>query len=196
MAKRSGNKFVAFIGALLVAALICGVVYFVYVYTGEFSTDFKTFYVEIDGTKYINDASNLTFTSKTTRVDVHYTFEKVQSNKLLFHYELIPTGSDFNFTVDGEKVSWLNVEGLDKAFNAKSDDDGITLDCSNKTLLDVLQFVYPNSEIQLPEVDELQPHYKLIVLSEDKKTSVALSFCTQEPTVPEGITLDKTQITF
>lgn len=193
---RKGGKFASFIGVLIILAILFGIGYFVYVFTGEFSTDFKTFYVEVDGVKYVKDGNNLSFTEEKTRIDVHYTFEKVQSTKLSFHYEILPAGADFNFTVDGEKVSWLNVGGLDKAFDAKSDEDGVTLNCVNKTVLDVLQAVYPDSQIDLPEIDEKQSLYKIILMSEDKRASISLSFSTYQVPVIETITLDKTQITF
>ncbi len=189
------KKAFSFFCSLVIIAIIVAIGYFVYVFTGEFSTDFKTFYVEVDGVMYVKDGQDLNFT-KTTRIDVHYTFEEVQSKKLSFSYELLPAGSDFNFTVDGEKVSWLNVEGLEKAFNVESDKDGIALDCSNKNLLEVLQVIYPNSEIQLPEIDEKQNHYKLIVTAEDKRTSVALLFNTYAETTVESISIDKNHITF
>ncbi len=188
------KKLFSFIGILLILALIAGIVYFVYVFTGEFSTDFKTFYVEIDGKKYVKDAYDLTFYKP--RIDVHYTFEKVQSNKLTFTYLIEPAGNDFNFTVDGEKVSWLNVDGLAEAFNIKSDADGITLNCANKKVLDVLQSVYPNSNIVLPEDIDTEniSRYKLTVTAEDKRTSIILTFkCA--PAI-ENIILNPSEIIF
>ncbi len=188
------KKVLAFWGVVLILALIAGVVYFVYVFTGEFSTDFKTFYVEISGTKYVKDAYDLTFGK--TRVDVHYTFEKVQTKKLTFTYVIEPTGNDFNFTVDGEKVSWLNVDGLTEAFGVEKDADGLTLDCVNKKVSDVLKAIYPNSEIVLPDgIDEERTsRYKLTVTAEDKRTSVSLTFkCSA---IVESITLDPSEITF
>ncbi len=188
------KKVLAFWGVVLILALIAGVVYFVYVFTGEFSTDFKTFYVEIDKTKYVKDTYDLTFGK--TRVDVHYTFEKVQTKKLTFTYAIEPTGSDFNFTVDGEKVSWLNVDGLSEAFDVKKDADALTLDCTNKKVSDVLKAVYPNSDIVLPDgIDEERiSRYKLTVTSEDKRISVSLTFkCSA---AIENIVLDPSEITF
>ncbi len=188
------KKVLAFWGVVLILALIAGVVYFVYVFTGEFSTDFKTFYVEIDKTKYVKDTYDLTFGK--TRVDVHYTFEKVQTKKLTYSYAIDPTGSDFNFTVDGEKVSWLNVDGLSAAFDVKKDENGLTFDCANKKVSDILKAVYPNSEIVLPDGidDERVSRYKLTVTAEDKRTSVSLTFkCSA---VVENITLDPSEITF
>lgn len=188
------KKFLAFIGIVLILALIAGVVYFVYIFTGEFSTDFKTFYVEIDKTKYVKDTYDLTFGN--TQIDVHYTFEKVQTKKLTFTYSIEPTGSDFNFTIDGEKVSWLNVDGLSAAFDVKKDEDGLTLDCANKKVSDVLKAVYPNSDIVLPDgIDEERTsRYKLSFTAEDKRTSVSLTFKCMSGV--DNITLDPPKIEF
>lgn len=188
------KKVLAFWSAIIIIAFILAVGYFVYVFTGEFSTDFKTFYVEIDKTKYVKDTYDLTFGK--TQIDVHYTFEKVQTKKLTYTYAIEPTGSDFNFTVDGEKVSWLNVDGLSEAFDVKKDADGLILDCTNKKLSDVLRAIYPNSEIVLPDgIDEERiSRYKLTVTSEDKRTSVSLTFkCSADI---ENIVLDPSEITF
>lgn len=187
------KKVFSIIGALIIIALIFGVVYFLYIYTGEFSTDFKTFYVEIHGKKYVKNNYEMTLYNPT-RINVHYTFEKIQTNKPTFFYNIEPAGVDFNIKVDGEKISWLNVGELTAAFNVKEDKDGITLDCTNKTLLDVLQIVYPKREIELPEVDERQPHFKMTFTSEDKKSSVAITF--SAPKTVSDVTLDNTEIIF
>ena len=98
--------------------------------------------------------------------------------------------------MDGEKVSWLNVDGLSEAFDVKKDADALTLDCTNKKVSDVLKAVYPNSDIVLPDgIDEERiSRYKLTVTSEDKRISVSLTFkCSA---AIENIVLDPSEITF
>ena len=103
--KNGVGKIITYIAVLLIFVLIFGVLGF---FTNGFTSDFKTFYVENNGEKILNDKENYTIsTGSDYRFDVKYTFGFMQkSQKLGYHVKVVPnTAKDTRLTSAGEIVA-------------------------------------------------------------------------------------------
>lgn len=94
-----------------------------------------------------------------------------------FDVKIYPAGDDFTYTVDGETYSWLADEEMDlsNVFALKKDDEGFSVRCARLSMTAVLQRMYPEQTVVLPELDEKAVHFKLVVTSDNH--SLTLSFC-------------------
>lgn len=94
-----------------------------------------------------------------------------------FDVKIYPAGDDFTYTVDGETYTWLGDEEMDlsNVFALKKDDEGFSVRCSRLSMTTVLQRIYPEQTVDLPDLDEYAVHFKLVVTSGTH--NLTLSFC-------------------
>ena len=103
------GKVIAYILLVLAFVAVCGVVAY---FTGGFTSDFKTFYVCVDGKNVLSTADGYELTTETPlTVDVKYTFGAFNKENTGYSVKVVPNkidGKDFDFTVDGEITTSRN----------------------------------------------------------------------------------------
>lgn len=181
----------------LVVLAIAGIIGVVTYFTGGFTSGFKTFYLTIDGKDVLTSASGYSVDSENPLVvDVKYIFDFASEEKTGYSIKVVPnTGEveDFEFTVDGQKQSFKAQKDLTAGFDIEYGENSFTLTpCGN--LAEIIQTLYPTSEIGGCDIPGYENMFALIVTSYDGSASVTVYFCC--PDKVTGVELDKESITF
>ena len=120
---------------IFVLALIAVAAMFLYKNTGGFETDFKTFYVNVNGKSVFESANGYGIKDdEELKVNVVYTFSKVDSAKKGYSLKVVPNveqKNNFKFTVDGEEKYFDELSNLTKGFNIDKRDDYFTISASD-----------------------------------------------------------------
>ena len=105
MTKSKIGQVVSYIAILLVIVAVIGV--FAH-FTNGFTSDFKTFYVSVDGKDVMISGSGYAISeNEPLSVDVKYTFGAFNKNETKdYSVKIVPNkieNSDFTYTVDGDR---------------------------------------------------------------------------------------------
>lgn len=190
---KQGNisKIIAYIAIVLV--LVLGVGFLAY-FTGGFTSEFKTFYVEIDGKEVLTSASGYTMTTdKPLTVNVKYTLTDENQG---YSVKVVPNtleGKDFDFTLDGDVYSYSSEKDLTDGFIIERQDGSFTIQPVGG-ITDILKAIYPSSKIDDCHKYSYENMYTLIVSSYNGNSSVSINFSIPENVT--GIELDQTHIIF
>ena len=182
----------------LMLLLIISAVGFAAYFSNGFTSDLKTFYVECNGEKILNDKDYYEITANTEyRFDVKYLLDiGNKENKLGYHVQVLPyttKETNFDFTVDGKTYNYGAEGELTQAFEIEQADEYFTLK-SIKTVKGVLETLYPNKPVVVPELKSQTPYFALVVSSEDYSVKIEIAFGSL--VAVEGVTLDPDHIIF
>ena len=189
------TKIITYIAIVLAVITVIGVVAH---FTNGFTSDFKTFYVTVDGKDVMTSAGGYRVTtSKPLEVDVKYTFGAL-NNKVDKGYSLkiIPNNipdKDFTYTVDGEMKYFQSVTDLSDGFEIDKGEKSFRIKPKGETISEVLSAVYGKS-ITDCESKGYTNMFTVIVTSYNGEASVKLDFSLAIRVA--GITLDKEAILF
>ena len=189
------TKIITYIAIVLAVITVIGVVAH---FTNGFTSDFKTFYVTVDGKDVMTSAGGYRVTtSKPLEVDVKYTFGAL-NNKVDKDYSLkiIPNNipdKDFTYTVDGEMKYFQFETDLSDGFEIDKGEKSFRIKPKGETIAEVLSAVYGKSVIDC-ENKGYTDMFTVIVTSYNGEASVKLNFSLAIRVT--GITLDKEAILF
>lgn len=189
------TKIITYIAIVLAVITVIGVVAH---FTNGFTSDFKTFYVTVDGKDVMTSAGGYRVTtSKPLEVDVKYTFGAL-NNKVDKDYSLkiIPNNipdKDFTYTVDGEIKYFQSETDLSDGFEIDKGEKSFKITPKGETIAEVLSAVYGKS-ITDCESKGYTNMFTVIVTSYNGEASVKLDFSLAIRVA--GITLDKEAILF
>ena len=189
------TKIITYIAIVLAVITVIGVVAH---FTNGFTSDFKTFYVTVDGKDVMTSAGGYRVTtSKPLEVDVKYTFGAL-NNKVDKDYSLkiIPNNipdKDFTYTVDGEMKYFQSETDLSDGFEIDKGEKSFRIKPKGETISEVLSAVYGKS-ITDCESKGYTNMFTVIVTSYNGEASVKLNFSLAIRVA--GITLDKEAILF
>lgn len=189
------TKIITYIAIVLAVITVIGVVAH---FTNGFTSDFKTFYVTVDGKDVMTSAGGYRVTtSKPLEVDVKYTFGAL-NNKVDKDYSLkiIPNNipdKDFTYTVDGEMKYFQSETDLSDGFKIDKGEKSFRIKPKGETISEVLSAVYGKS-ITDCESKGYTNMFTVIVTSYNGEASVKLDFSLAIRVA--GITLDKEAILF
>lgn len=189
------TKIITYIAIVLAVITVIGVVAH---FTNGFTSDFKTFYVTVDGKDVMTSAGGYRVTtSKPLEVDVKYTFGAL-NNKVDKDYSLkiIPNNipdKDFTYTVDGEMKYFQSETDLSEGFEIDKGEKSFRIKPKGETISEVLSAVYGKS-ITDCESKGYTDMFTIIVTSYNGEASVKLDFSLAIRVA--GITLDKEAILF
>lgn len=191
---KTAGKIVAYILVLLV---IVGVIGVIVRFTGGFTSDFKTFYVSVDGKDVLTSASGykLTTTQPMT-VEVKYAFGSAGGDASGYSVKVVPNAienEDFDFALNGDVYSFQAETDLTAGFEIERGETSFTL-TPKGGVTEVLQAVYPNYEVSDCRGKGYENMYALIVTSYNGKASVKLCFSVLEKV--SGVMLDTDTIVF
>lgn len=195
--KKNYGKVIGFVSYAIILIVLIGVLVFFGYFTNWFSSDFKTFYLKVNGETVLDDnGSYVIAPTVPLNIETKYVlaiFDKTQTG---YSYEIkVNPNIDLDFTIGEKKVS-IQSDDIDwrECFDIVEEEKGFTLTLKGWDLLELLQCVYPDSEIALDaDVDYTQNLFSLTVYSRDKKDAVTLAICVA---TVKSIELDQTRIVF
>lgn len=188
-------KIITYIAIVLAVITVIGVVAH---FTNGFTSDFKTFYVTVDGKDVMTSAGGYRVTtSKPLEVDVKYTFGAL-NNKVDKDYSLkiIPNNipdKDFTYTVDGEMKYFQSETDLSDGFEIDKGEKSFRIKPKGETIAEVLSAVY-GKEVTDCENKGYTDMFTIIVTSYNGEAIVKLDFSLAIRVA--SITLDKEAILF
>ncbi|MDY5263847.1 MAG: hypothetical protein SPH07_02235 [Eubacteriales bacterium] len=195
MTKSKIGQVVSYIVILLVIVAVIGV--FAH-FTNGFTSDFKTFYVSVDGKDVMISGNGYVISeNEPLSVDVKYTFGSFNKNETKdYSVKIIPNkieNSDFTYTVDGESKSFQLETDLTAAFEIDKGEKSFTVKPKGKSLTEVLTAFY-GTEVTDCENKGYTDMFTIIVTSYNGEASVKLNFTIAGKVV--GVVLDREVIVF
>ena len=195
MTKSKIGQVVSYIVILLVIVAVIGV--FAY-FTNGFTSDFKTFYVSVDGKDVMISGNGYVISeNEPLSVDVKYTFGSFNKNETKdYSVKIIPNkieNSDFTYTVDGESKSFQLETDLTAAFEIDKGEKSFTVKPKGKSLTEVLTAFY-GTEVTDCDNKGYTDMFTIIVTSYNGEASVKLNFTIAGKVV--GVVLDREVIVF
>ena len=196
-AKQTGKTAVKIVAVILAVLVLAGVVGVIVRFTGGFTSDFKTFYVTVDGKDVMSSAGGFDATpEKPLKVDVKYAFNSLGGNISGYGVKVVPhavEGKDFDFTLDGQAYSFQAETNLTGGFDIEYGEESFTV-TPKGGVDDVFKGVYPNNEIGDCEGKGYADMYSLVITSYNGEATVTVHFSAYEEVCE--ITLDKEVIEF
>ena len=193
MTKSKIGQVVSYIVILLVIVAVIGV--FAY-FTNGFTSDFKTFYVSVNGKDVMTTANGYVVTpQEPLSVDVKYTFAFNQSETKGYSVKIVPNKADenFDFSVDGETHNFGDEKDLSNGFIIEKKEKSFTVIPKGSTPQEILQAVYSDNEV-ICENKGYNDMFTLIITSYNGESSVKLNFALERRVT--GITFDREVIEF
>ena len=161
---------------LVVLALVAGIGAIAY-FTGGFTGEFKTFYINVGDRDILTSASGFQVSvDEPLTVNVKYTFAEDGVNG--YSVKVVPnalTGKDFDFTIDGIPYSYQAESDLTAGFEIEEHESSFVLKPKG-TLNEVMAAVYPNSEIEDLTGKGYENMFLLVVDSYNGESTVTLAF--------------------
>ena len=179
---------------LVVLLLIAGIGAIAY-FTGGFTGEFKTFYLNVGDRDILTSATGFQVSiDEPLTVNVKYTFAEDGVNG--YSVKVVPNalqGKDFDFTIDGIPYSFQAESDLTAGFEIEENASSFTLKPKG-TLNEVMAAVYPNSEIEDLTGKGYENMFLLVVDSYNGASTVTLAFSIVEGV--SGIEIAPGQIYF
>lgn len=166
-------------------------------FTNGFTTDFKTFYVSVNGKDVMTSGDGYVVTpSEPLKVDVKYTFAFNKNETKDYSVKIVPNkieNSDFTYTVDGESKSFQSETDLTAAFAIDKGEKSFIVKPKGKSLTEVLTAFY-GKEVTDCENKGYTDMFTIIVMSYNGEASVKLNFTVAGKVT--GVSFDKEVILF
>lgn len=192
------NKTIRVITYVLLGLVIVGVIGFVAYFTNGFKSDFKTFYISVDGKDIMeSDGGYMVSNDKPLEIKVKYVFSAGSNQKKEYSVKVVPNtidGRDFTFSDGKEEKSFQSVENITSGFDIKKTESGFTVSPKGNTVEEVLKVVYPNGKFDNVNEKGYENMFTLVVTSYDGKANVKLNFSLSSKV--SGVMLDKEGILF
>lgn len=154
MKKGNVGRIVSYILILMVIVATIGV--FAY-FTNGFTSDFKTFYVSVNGKDVMTSQGGLVATTKEPlAVDVKYTFGAFNKDENKgYSVKIVPNkieNSDFTYTIDGESKSFQSETDISNGFEIVKGEKSFTVTPKGETIVEVLSAIYSEYINQMQEL--------------------------------------------
>ena len=196
MVKRKSAGWLAYVGIVLVAIILVGVVAR---FTNGFTDDFKTFYIRVDGKEIMSSANGYEITpERPLYAEVKYTFSFATDENKGYSVKIVPNAADkskdFSFTVNGENRQFQAETDLTDGFGIEKSESTFKVTPKGENLTGVLQAIYPGLDTAHIEEKAYNDMFALVVSSYNEKSSVTIYFTLSSKVL--GIRLDKEAIVF
>ena len=191
---KNAAKIIAYV---LIVLAIVGIFGVIAKFTNGFTSDFKTFYVTIDGKDVMTTTNGYILDKdEPVKVDVKYTFSSSNAEVSGYSVKVIPNAAldkDFDFTMDGSVYSFQMEEDLTDGFIVEKSEDSFTIQPKGD-ITDILRAVYPESEIDDCKENTYPDMFSLVITSYNGESTVVVNFVVVvEPT---SVSFDKEAIIF
>lgn len=187
---RTAAKIAAYILILLAVTGITGAIVH---FTDGLKSDFKTFYVTVEGKDIFTSGGGYKASQKgPLKAEVKYALTENKG----YSVKIVPNvldGKDFDFVLDGEVYSFQAEKDLTKGFEIEHGESSFTV-TPKGSITDILQAIYPESTVEDCDDKKYENMYTVIVTSYDGKASVRINFTTASDV--SGVTFEKEAILF
>ena len=196
MVKRKSAGWLAYVGIVLVAIIIVGVVAR---FTNGFTDDFKTFYLKVEDKEIMSSSGGYEFTNaKPMQAEVKYTFSFATDENKGYNVKIVPNAADkskdFSFMVNGESRQFQAETDLTDGFEIEKSESSFRVTPKGENLTGVLQTIYPGLDTAYIEEKAYNDMFALVVSSYNEKASVTIYFTLSSKVT--GVRLDKEVIVF
>lgn len=163
-------------------------------FTNNFTEDFSTFYVEVNGEKVASSAGGYIVGGEENIVINVKDANPNKQNKGYIVSVIPKAGIDFEFTVDDETKSFADEQDLTNAFEITKDGNTVTLNAKGN-LEYILKAQYPDKTISydVNAINCEEDLFSLIIKNYDEAT-VTINF--RVPNAVYGVTIDAEEIIF
>ncbi len=179
MNAKKNNKalqIILYVAILLIIALIIGFFAF---FTNGFTEDYKSFYTVIDGESVLSSKSGIYLEKGAPmEVQVRYALASVGDKKSGYSVRIEPKqGYSFDFTVDGEPMSFTSEDDYSAGFDIVKADNSFTIEPKGN-LKQILEAMYPGKTVayDLKDLPESGDIFNLVVTSYSGKDDVNIGF--------------------
>ena len=165
-------------------------------FTNGFTSEFKTFYVSVNGKEVLSADKGYTVAPYSPLfVEVKYTFAFAETETMDYSLQIVPnkTDEDFYFSVDGETHYFGDETDLTNGFSIDKRENSFTVVPKGVTLQEVLQAAYPQNVVTC-DCNGYDDAFILVVTSYNGKSSVKIYFTLERGV--SGVTLDRKEIVF
>lgn len=181
MEKKKTKSSFKILSAVFILFVVLVFVGFLFVFTNEFKTGIKTFYVKCDEDTILTDREDYTFEfDKTYRFDIKYPLN-VATKEQGYFVSVTPNISQetmFDFSVDNAVYGFSYESTLGKGFDIKTYENYFTFKVS-QDLQGILSSLYEGQVVSgnIPSaVDSDLAYFKLNIFSADKKQIIKITF--------------------
>lgn len=196
MIKRKSAGWLTYVGIVLVAIILVGVVAR---FTNGFTDDFKTFYLKVEDKEIMSGSGGYEITrAKPMQVEVKYTFSFATDENKGYNVKIVPNAADkskdFSFSVNGENRQFQAETDLTDGFEIEKSESTFKVTPKGENLTGVLQAIYPGLDTAHIEEKVYNDMFALVVSSYNEKSSVTIYFTLSSKVT--GVRLDKEAIVF
>lgn len=178
MSKRKSTNFSTILSSFLILLLVVGVVGFLFIFTDNFTTDVKTFYVKCNNTTFIGNYENFDIVK-----DKEYKFDVVNTFGIDNQLEIsvVPNTSieesSFEFYANNIYHQYCYEDSLTSAFEIKAYNNYFTFKAT-KDLNEIISLNYPTQTITGCPValDSGIPYFRLVISSDDLTQEININF--------------------
>lgn len=178
MKRKSNEKTSKAISNFMIMLVVMLSLGFLFVFTNNFTTPLKNFYVTCGKVVFTHEFENYNLTlGKEYKFEIHNTLEGEDSGYLILIKPNITKETDFKFKVDDVETNFSDVQSLAKGFSLIIYHDYFTL-TANMDLPEILQLYYPDSTLtDIPTVvDTKLPAFTLSISSSDMSETINIHF--------------------
>ena len=182
---------VAVIALTVAMLLVVGAVLVVIfdVYTNDFTTDYSPIYLSAGEMKFFPNSDPVELGNVQFKVHNAWALNK------RYTVQILPTGEDFLFQVDGKWYRFLDIQDLTPAFHIVFDGSSFVIYASARPMEYVLRDLFGGLKekdvVVAADNASTTVHYNLVVTTLNGKHSVTVPFkCKQAPTGVDDVEID------
>ncbi len=182
----SSTQIIALVAAILLLVVLALGVWFIAVFTDNFSKPFATFFVKNGWKVFVSQSTGNVFSGKLD-LQVKYIFRSDTG----FSWDIVPA-QNFMYKVDGQAMFFEDIESLKDCFSGVVVENGLQLNFTAVSLMSVLE-QYHGQDIELGEIPN-GDLFKLKIIGANEKDVIVIGFRLAEENIE--IELDKSEVDF
>ena len=174
MAKRK-KDFSTAITSFTILLVVIVVVGFLAIFTDNFSSDLKCFYVKYGSDTIIDDRENF---SMLLNREYEFEVENTMTENNGYIVKIIPNEvQNFTFQVDGVDKQYKDLSSLAKGFTIIADEDGFKI-TATMDLPKILQLYHNNNTLtNVPSaLNTGKPYFRLVIMTSDFSEEININF--------------------
>ena len=164
-----------YLTVLLVIVMVIG--FFAY-FTNGFSEDYKGFYITVNGERVLSAKGGLCLEAGTpVEVEVKYALASVGDKKTGYSVRIVPNAKyDFDFTLDGEAMSFGSIEDFTTAFVITKEESSFRIETKG-SLQKTLEALFPGKTVEFDAFGlEEKDMFTMEITSYNEKDTVLVHF--------------------